>query len=461
MRVQMVNHAIPKYHYSPIVRPSGERDSYSYSNGKNLKESTKSEFYFYDLISFGKKQGVPIDNWSVKGLYKHKIPCMYCGRTLIPKATIKRLNNEIKLAGPASEVVEILKPFEKSLHPTAHNVFQIIKYESARHPDKNLQELFTEIAPKYKERLRNKQYPIFRALKKMSKNLPAEYQLNFKLFMGETDNRLKDLPINFPFSPKEFAYKLSSACPNTTNKKTIDSIVAIAKSMPRSNGPETQKIQLEQLNLIQSKLEKFPPEEKETLNSICELMNSQINKERVILPFNRKSFLYDLENKVLIMPPDNTYSPKVMEKFNKARIEMLCKAVEIPTSHQSVAAFIVKHEASPAEDIVYNLLGESFATIEHILPYSKNGLNHHSNYGHACAHCNNQRRGSLDLDEFIAQNKKIIGFIQEYVNRLVDLANGKEFKDLNIGKKHIFNIKEAIYCASDKKIEVNVAKLNN
>lgn len=97
-----------------------------------------------------------------------------------------------------------------------------------------------------------------------------------------------------------------------------------------------------------------------------------------------------------------------------------------PASAKDLDAFIVKYSKRTHEQIANRLLSGSVASIEHIIPQSRNGSNGLGNFLLVRAQFNNTRN-SMPLSEYIALNEEvdIPRHLQNYINDVVRLTNDK------------------------------------
>ena len=103
------------------------------------------------------------------------------------------------------------------------------------------------------------------------------------------------------------------------------------------------------------------------------------------------------------------------------------RAAYLPTSGTSQNAFIVKYAERSEEEIAKRLLRPSVATIEHIKPNSKGGLNAIGNFMLASAGANNMR-SNMPLPAFIAMFPKIPKYCQDYIEQVIDAIHRGQLK---------------------------------
>ena len=172
----------------------------------------------------------------------------------------------------------------------------------------------------------------------------------------------------------------------------------------------------------------------------------RINGEKLKIPFNRKSFIYDLA--------------KLLEDLEDKNLKesLLTTAETLPTSRECVAAYITKFSKEPSDKIMYRILWPSMASVEHIFPKSCGGIDDMSNYGGACTRENSDRK-SIDFVEQIRRKPETKINCQKYVNRLIELAKKGVFAENNINTKYIEEFKNTIFEESQGQIDLDISSL--
>lgn len=130
----------------------------------------------------------------------------------------------------------------------------------------------------------------------------------------------------------------------------------------------------------------------------------------------------------------------------------------LPTSRESVPAYILKFASEPSEKIVYRLLWPSLASIEHIFPRSNGGIDDISNFGGACTRENSDRK-SIDFVEQIKRKPETSINCQKYIDKLIDLAKAGVFEENNIDIKYIEEFKNTVFEESLGQILLDISRL--
>lgn len=388
----------------------------------------------------------------LRTLFHYGLPCMYSGIEMIDPKSVTRMLKNGTFQQPVSRVIEVLTPYEKSITGIEAKVFDIIKETAQSSPDKNLHELMQEIAPRFKKRLRKKQIPVFQELTEASHELPDKYRYKFKQFMEDTNKKLNDEPIVVPFSSYEFKYKLDKIKEDIEKGENIKAIKVMNKLQKEANKftnsttANTIDRQKNTLSFMYKILKHSVLKENTALNNLFNTSKSRLNKERIVIPFNRKSFIYDLSKLIKDIPDQ-----QLLEK-------MISIAQKLPTSKQSTSAYILKSLTASSDKIGYRLLWPSIASVEHIYPKSCGGPDLMYNFGGACCRENTERQ-NIDFMKQLKRCPQTKENCQKYIDKLIELANSGVFAKHNINVKYILDFKNTIYRQSHKTLNLDISKL--
>lgn len=163
--------------------------------------------------------------------------------------------------------------------------------------------------------------------------------------------------------------------------------------------------QLTVLNNIKSIIPDVPEESQQELESTLKTAKEFILKKRKA-PFKRKTFIKDIEE-VLVNVDDRVLSNKIVREANK-----------IPTSENSISAFILKYKERSPEEIGNRLIMFASATLEHITCESEGG----EVTIWECQYCNNKRSNN-DVVNQIEENPNMLDHLQSHIKVIVDRAN--------------------------------------
>ncbi len=414
----------------------------------------------------------------LRKLMEYNIPDMYSGKTILNPKDMEKLVSSHVFSGPISKVVEAILPHEDCLHDVERKVFSIIKAAAQTRPNAQLAEIIDDVAPLHYARLRYIQTPVFKQLKTLARDLPDEARENFKNLMALTAKKLNNESVVQPFSAKEFNYKLKriseevEAGNNFEEISTMNSIMHIAQKMPEktkedimllnnisSKAHRNKKLRTHQ-SLVRQRGESLKQIEALYLNSpLCDNFElgrilAQTRARIFNIPtktaFNRKSFIYELKKIT-----DSVEDTKLAHKIIKT-------ALKLPTSHEDISAFIVKAADYSSAKIGYNLIAASEGSIEHLIPYVKDGHDLISNYGLSSKYYNSER-SDMPMAHYLRRNPKVYNNCQKQVDRLIELYNNGTFDKIGLSKWYIINFVQQMYKLSppEKRMVLSLQNLAN
>ncbi len=389
----------------------------------------------------------------LRALMQYGIPDMYTGKMTIPSGLFENLLKSGVFSAPARYSVKFLKIFENTFSEIPYKVFQQIKKRAQHHPDDDLQEIMQALSVENKKSLRKRQTDIFNNLKELSEKLPPKAKASFKTLMDKTQDQLDDKPIVSPFSKATFQYnlrKIHDDIRDLTNKRTANFVVKMIEEsdkMPDISDINSKDKQKEIINNLikiaqsHSYLRSYKPLNELLLSSI-----SNLDKEPVVIPFSRKTFIYRLD-KIL----DGVKNQKLKEQMHNI-------AETLPTSKNGVDAYILKFKDSPSDKIAFRLAHLSYSSVEHRRPKSKGGKDSMKNYAVASVE-ENSARGNIDYKEQMKRRPNTAKNNQKQIDRLIQLANRGKFKKLRVDTKYIRDYKQ--YTAQESKGEIllDISKL--
>lgn len=162
--------------------------------------------------------------------------------------------------------------------------------------------------------------------------------------------------------------------------------------------------------------------------------------------FKRKKVIESFDNFT------NTLNdPKIKKKIGKA-------IRDLPTSDNSINAFIVKYASRAPEEIAMKLHREDFGTLEHIIPDSKGGRL-------VIWECSedNAARGNKHILEQLKEHPEMPDNLQKHFDRLIEIHN-LEFElesknKRNLLKSYIFSLQNEYAMASSGVIKPDISAL--
>ena len=270
--------------------------------------------------------------------------------------------------------------------------------------------------------------------------------------MLETKRKLSKQPVIVPFSSYEYKYKLAKIKEDILKgddikaKKVVNKLLKESKKLANVTSPSTIEHQKNIIGLSDWILKKSVLKDNEQLKNLIQTSKSRLTKSEVVIPFSRKTYLYDLA-KIIEDIEDVPTKEKIMQI-----------AIKLPTSNEDFSAYMLKLASEPSEKIGSRLLWPSLASVEHLLPRSCGGADEMSNFGGATTRANSTRK-SIDFTEQIKICPNTPIYCQKYVDRLIELYKQGVFNKHGINPKYITDFKNTIYKLSNKTIDLDISKM--
>lgn len=270
--------------------------------------------------------------------------------------------------------------------------------------------------------------------------------------MSETEDKINEKPICLPFSSYEFKYKLDKIrediMQNASPKagRVMDKLVLEASRLTDETDVKTMETQQQIMKFLKIILKSSVLKKNEQLKTLINESQKRLNYERFFMPFSRKSFIYDLNN--LIEP--------VPDKELKEKLRNL--AISLPTSRESVPAYIMKFSREPSWKIAYRILWPNMASVEHIHPQSKGGVDEMRNFGGAGTRVNAER-GNIDFTEQVERIPETAENSQKYVDGLIGLVKRGIFRKTGVKTDYVDEFCKTVYEESSGKVCLDSSEL--
>ena len=380
----------------------------------------------------------------LKALLAFKIPDLYSPVILLDQSSLNKIFEKNIFSSSIGKISKHLNPLTSSLFPTEYDFYNLIRNEARVSPNKSLPKFIKGIYPKYKKRLVSEQIPVFNKLKSLVADFPGELLEKYNYLMYISEKKINGEPVFIQFSVKEFKYKLNNikkrimASPNADEHRAMNKLISIASLVPDipkeiRKSPEfkftkyedKQKVMIKKFNdyLYRSVLVND-----KDLIELAENSEKRIYKVPINISFNRKSFIYDLQEIT-----SQLEDKKLARLVNKT-------AISLPTSKQSLAAFVVKSAYRSPEQVGYDMLSPSLGSIDHLVASHNGGEDVLSNYALSSAYMNSLK-AHKSFAEFYKHDKNIAEYAQAQVDRLIELFKFTEiFNEIKLGQGYINNL---------------------
>ena len=346
--------------------------------------------------------------------------------------------------------ITALSKFKKSFQGNEKFAFKLIKLDNFKNKPQTLSEALHNMSPIFEKILVKKQIPILKSIMLVSKSLPEDSATAIQELVKLNIKKIKKEPVVIPFSTKEFLYKLEkiksdiNKIENFKASKVIYKIQKESLKLAEKTTDENIQDQKEIIRFLEIILKSSVLKNNEQLKTLIKTSKDRLNKKAVIIPFTRKSFLYDLA-KIL----DDTPNEKNDRIFKLAR--------KLPTSSNSISAYIVKIAKESSDKIAYRLCWPYFASIEHIHPASLGGANTLNNFGGACTRANSARQ-SIDFTEQLKLCPKTPRYCQKYIDRLLRYKENGTLRKCKISEQYILDFANAVKNESKGQVDLRTTE---
>ena len=441
MEIKSINQLYNHYYNNQSLQPVCKKQQLS-------GNSELPRCYYYPLnINFK-----AANSKHIKTLFSYGLPCIYTGIEMIDPTLVQKMIKQNIHKLPAKELCKYMDVFYDSLLSNEKEVYELIRAQAEIQPKKNIKEVLQSLKTQYEHELLEKQIPIFTTLKAYSYSLPEDLQLQIDLLLAESMDKINNKPVISIFSVTEFKYKLEKVKCDVAklhDKKSlaiINNIIKLSQKLEPKTTEKNINNQRKIVSDIKTVLNCSVLQDNTALQDLITTSSAQLNEEKILVPFSRKSFLYDL-SQILKDIDDSSLKAAFMKIAEK-----------LPTSKSSNAAYITKFSKESCEKIFYRLLWPSLATVEHILPKSCSGADCMANYAGACAR-ENSDRSSISFVEQLKRKPDTAKYCQKYLNRLIKYVKRGIFEKENISIKYIENFKNTIETESQGQIVLDISAL--
>ena len=434
--------------YRPYISRINEKPNQIELSANCEENFTLPTHFYISQINFGHRNACEL-----KQLFRLGLPCIYTGIEMLdPKKVTKFLKQDFSKE-TAKNICKKLTPYQDSMLGIEKRVFLSLKEQANIDSNKNLKTVMQNLKSSHEEALIKKQLPILKTISSYAYSLDDDLRMELNGLIQSTEDKIHNLPTICEFNPKEFVYKLNKIKNDIYklhNKKAFISIShtnEICKNLDLSGTKKSIHRNKKIIKKFENYIKNSPLKDYQPIKNLINTSKAQLNGNKVIIPFSRKSFIFDL-SKIINKSDDSNIKEIIMKVADK-----------LPTSKKSPEAFIAKYSKESPEKIIYRLLWPSIATVEHLQPKSTGGLDEMANYAGACAQANSDRQ-SIPFAEWITRYPDTAKHCQKYIDRLIDYANRGILASERINPKYIKEFKDAIAYQSKGEIVLDISKLN-
>ena len=180
-------------------------------------------------ISFTAKQE-QISREPLVKLYKEHLNCLCCGREMIDPKVIKEMQEEHVFNCPTADAIKILDKYEKNMHTVEKGVFNLLKQEAEKHPERSIKEHIIELKKTHELPLIRKQVGIFKLIDKYAEKIKPELHSEIREFLLDSFDTIKQGDNNF--SRIRFINNLTKILENYPNTANKENLIRLAGNLP-------------------------------------------------------------------------------------------------------------------------------------------------------------------------------------------------------------------------------------
>ena len=427
-----------------------------------------------DIVNF---RGVHADAAAtLKSLAQFGVFDMYTGKMLITPQYLQKLQYSKTFDKPLKELLPILKKQEKCMYSTDIGLLKILEKVAEKKPDIKINEALLELKSEHEKKLLKQQQPVFEKLIQAACDLPEKSFSQFMNFMKLTNKRLAQEPVILPFSEKTFIYKLMRVKEQILSKNNPKEISAInnlirssrvifevnnitprkyrgianrEKRLKYQSNPEILKRNATKLQCLQDIFNSSVIRNNNEIKQIFYDSSARIHGFPLQAPFKRKEFVHDLKG-------------ILRNVENKDLVHRMVRiAHSLPTSKDSVSAFIVKSADETSDKIGFYLLKDYICSVDHIKAKNQGGKNKRKNYGLCSVYINSQKT-NIPFDVWCRKHPETYKNCQKYIDRLIELYNKGIFAKVGLDKSYLYEFAETIkeLSPAEKPLILDLSNLN-
>jgi len=203
----------------------------------NIKLYNPNSTYLYNAKITKPQKEVNFSGTGVDGNKMRKnltgITCPCCGIVMLSNKEIQKVLN-IANETPSSILIPVLKKYEESMHPVEKEIFKLLENLSKNYPAYTLRELLETQRTKNKILLHKEENLIINKIKDISSTLSSKSQKILNKTLNEAEKLLKNDSYDNVFKRKVFLGKIKSSVYEFPEKATANTIVSIARKLPRA-----------------------------------------------------------------------------------------------------------------------------------------------------------------------------------------------------------------------------------
>lgn len=204
------------------------------NNQINLKQ--KQQLSFLNNIQADSVHFGTVFSKEVMTLKKlHGIPCLYCGKAMIPRHTYDSiLKSNGTPINDTKTVMHLVRKYKKLLPPVEKAVFTEMEKMHQQNPSMTLKSMFVALRPKYIGELNTQQFYVLNQINEASNALPKEKKQGLFAITQKAKTAILNDDSKNHFKNETFCKELGNYLNTLQDKKMLKKIAKIATKMPSS-----------------------------------------------------------------------------------------------------------------------------------------------------------------------------------------------------------------------------------
>lgn len=317
----------------------------------------------------------------------------YSGVTILTNKQMNKISKDLSKKKNISQKNRYLAQYTDSMLPVERQVYQLFTVEGKRNKSTNYSEILNNYKGYALNNLIKEQNKVFKQIDEAAKHVKSP-EIKAEIYKETNEAKWRvQLPDDdrHRFKRKSFINRLVLIHEDDVMEKINNNI----QSLPTTSREKALKEYNDTARIVRN-------------NPYDTNINGQTPLDRV---------------KAL----QEKYAPETLDE--KSEIEpILDIAIKLPTSKNSINAFIVKYHDRSEKEIGERLLNQSVGNIEHIHANSLGGENEAANFMFTTTALNSER-GNMPIQSFMKLHPNIPKHCQEYTDDIINAGNKGRLKD--------------------------------
>ena len=339
----------------------------------------------------------------------------YSNVIILNNKEMNQIYQDLSKTRSSRDKIRYLSQYTQSMLPVEKTVFCMLETGLKQNRHASLTEILTDNKDSALTELIQKQKSIFKKMNKLSSNLSDENKMKVNSIISKAESQ-----ILLPHEDKNHFKKT----------RIMNDLVRIS--------------QYKTLDIIEERINELPESEKEPA------LERLYDTQRI---FENNPYNVNVKGKTpleRVLELQAEFAPDTLDEPNELE-PIIDLANTLPTSKDSVAAFIVEMSDKDDKTIAKRLISESLGTIEHIVPESKGGVNEAYNFIFVTK-SRNEERSNTPMKYFMRKYPNIPQYCKQYME---DIMKAGQSSKLRGHEWYPYVIKETMH--EEMGVDVNIS----